>query len=378
MAKIAHTPKDVKKRRDAFEEKWKSFQGRMLDEEQIRKEVFTTLKIATLSTYFSKKRNPLFGYVNGEFSYTEEPFRQALSKAKADLSQFQMSESRVRRPMKLKFYSSELKVYDGNDKAWCHTCFLTYQEVQMKVERWMVEGSPFGSYIITPALQLPQEKPWIVTETYFFWVDLPRLLMDVALEYSLCKEEYSYHCRRLKVFNMDSTVFDESNITLSDNPKDWMSSIENYFLMMKKRYNDTIVLRDLDESFDAQEKERKIHELSILRNPANYDLRTQREIFIEFCKELNVNVEFKIERCTQLSEPSGWRTLGFFMVDGYVLYVEEFCYFNEKLNKCIIIPYYQRPENFFKLNGQIGLHALLGYLKQMPNLCRQMGNMLNL
>jgi hypothetical protein len=141
--------------------------------------------------------------------------------------------------------------------------------------------------------------------------------------------------------------------------------------MMKKRYNDTIILRDLDKSIDAQEKERKIHELSILRNPANYDLRTQRESFIEYCKELHVNVEFKIERCTQLSEPSGWRTIGFFMVDGYVLYIEEFCYSNEMLNKCIIFPYYQRPENIFKLNGQIGLHALLGYLKQMPNLCRQ-------
>lgn len=371
MAKIAHTPNDVKKRRAAFEERWKSFQGRMLNEEQIRKEVFTTLKIATLNTYLSKNGNPLCSYVNGEFSYTEEPFRQALSKAKADLSQFQMSESRVRRPLNLKSWNSELNVYKRNDKAWCHTCLLTYQEVQMKVERWTVEGSPFGSYIITPAQQLSCEKPWVVTETYFFWIDLPRLLMDVALEYSLCKEEYSYHCRQLKVFNMDFTVFDESSITLPDNPELWMPSIENYFLMMKKQYNDTIILRDLDKSIDAQEKERKIHELSILRNPANYDLRTQREIFIEYCKELHVNVEFKIERCTQLSEPSGWRTIGFFMVDGYVLYIEEFCYSNEMLNKCIIFPYYQRPENIFKLNGLIGLHALLGYLKQMPNLCRQ-------
>ncbi len=343
MAKIAHTPNDVKKRRAAFEERWKYFQGRMLDEEQIRGEVFTTLKIATLNTYFSKKRNPLFGYVNGKFSFTEEPFRQALSKAKADLTQFQMSETKVRKPLHQNFYSSELKVYSGNDKAWCHTCLLTYQEVQMKVERWMVEGSPFGSYIITPALQLPQEKPWVVTETYFFWIDLPRLLMDVALEYSLCKEEFNYHCRQLKVFNMDSTVFDESDITLTDNPEEWMPCIENYFLMMNKRYNDTV----------------------------SYAGLKHMEKFDDLCREMGVNVEYRIGKTIMLSDPSGERREGFFMVEGYVLYIEEFRYYTSSKDKYIIYPYHQHSEYSFTLNGRLGLHALVGYLKQMPALCRQ-------
>ena len=85
MAKIAHTQNDVKKRRATFEERWKAFQGNMYDEEQIRKAVFAPIKISSFNTYFCDQRNPLFGFENGVFSYTEEPFRQALIKAKADL-----------------------------------------------------------------------------------------------------------------------------------------------------------------------------------------------------------------------------------------------------------------------------------------------------
>lgn len=44
MAKIAHTQNDVKKRRATFEERWKTFQGNMYNEEQIRKEVFAPIK----------------------------------------------------------------------------------------------------------------------------------------------------------------------------------------------------------------------------------------------------------------------------------------------------------------------------------------------
>ena len=78
MAKIAHTQNDVKKRRATFEERWKAFQGNMYDEEQIRKAVFAPIKISSFNTYFCDQRNPLFGFENGVFSYTEEPFRQAL------------------------------------------------------------------------------------------------------------------------------------------------------------------------------------------------------------------------------------------------------------------------------------------------------------
>ena len=60
-----------------------------------------------------------------------------------------------------------------------------------------------------------------------------------------------------------------------------------------------------------------------------------------------------------------------FMVEGYVLYIEEFRYYTSAKNKCIIYPYHQRPEYSFTLNGSLGLHALVGYLKQMPDVCRQ-------
>ena len=45
MAKIAHTQNDVKKRRATFEERWKTFQANMYDEEQIRKAVYAPIKL---------------------------------------------------------------------------------------------------------------------------------------------------------------------------------------------------------------------------------------------------------------------------------------------------------------------------------------------
>ena len=95
-------------------------------------------------------------------------------------------------------------------------------------------------------------------------------------------------------------------------------------------------------------------------------------MFKDFCKEIGVNIQFRIGEGIHLTEPTGERRKTFFMVEGYVLYIEEFRHFTETKNKCIIYPYHQHPEFLFKLNGSLGLHALVGYLKQMPDLCRQM------
>ena len=43
MSKIAHTEKDVKKRREAFEENWKIFAGSLYNEEMIRNKIIRTL-----------------------------------------------------------------------------------------------------------------------------------------------------------------------------------------------------------------------------------------------------------------------------------------------------------------------------------------------
>ena len=348
MAKIAHTQNDVKKRRATFEERWKTFQANMYDEEQIRKAVYAPIKLNSLNIYFSKHRNPLFGFDNGVFSYTEEPFRQALVKAKADLSMFKMSERK-----------------DKNS----HGCFITYKDVEMHIWRWSVEGSPFGSYTVIPARQLPAEASWKIEESRFFWLNLPRLLMDVALEYSIRNEEFKYHLQHLKVFNMNTMVFDESNITLSDNPDEWMPTIENYFQMMKRRYNDGIRFADLCK--EHEEKQNPL--VNNLFPGVKNDPRTPKEKFCELCKEMDVGVEFKIGDVVRLTEPSGERREAFFMVEGYVMYVEEFDYYNST-NKYFIYPNRQHPEYSFALSGIIGLHALVGFLKQLPAICRHIEN----
>jgi len=348
MAKIAHTQNDVKKRRATFEERWKAFQGNMYDEEQIRKAVFAPIKISSFNTYFCDQRNPLFGFENGVFSYTEEPFRQALIKAKADLSLFKMSERK-----------------DMNS----HGCFITYQDIEMHIWRWSVGGSPFGSYTVIPARQLPVETIWKIEETKFFRLNIPRLLMDMALEYSIRNEEFKYHLQHLKVFNMNAAVFDESNITLSDNPDEWMPSIENYFLIMKKRYKDgdkdNITLVDF-------RKELREHWSSLINVPGVItDLRNPREKFHDLCNEMDISVEYEISDAVYFSYPCVERRDGLFKVDGYELYVEEFRYNTYMKNKCLIYPYRQHSEYSFTLNGSLSINALVGYLKQMPSLCRQ-------
>jgi hypothetical protein len=93
--------------------------------------------------------------------------------------------------------------------------------------------------------------------------------------------------------------------------------------------------------------------------------------FDELCREMDVNVEYRAGKYASFSDPSGERREGFFMVEGYVLYIEEFRYYTSAKNKCIIYPYHQHPEYSFTLYGSLGLHALVGYLKQMPEVCRQ-------
>jgi hypothetical protein len=260
------------------------------------------------------------------------------------------------------------KMSERKDKN-SHGCFITYKDVEMHIWRWSVEGSPFGSYTVIPARQLPAEASWKIEESRFFWLNLPRLLMDVALEYSIRNEEFKYHLQHLKVFNMNTMVFDESNITLSDNPDEWMPNIENYFQMMKRRYNDGIRFADL-----CKEHEEPPNPLvNILFPGVKNDPRTPKEKFCELCKEMEVNVEFKIGDVVRLTYPSGERREAFFMVEGYVMYVEEFDYYNST-NKYFIYPNRQHPEYSFALSGIIGLHALVGFLKQLPAICRHIEN----
>ena len=165
---------------------------------------------------------------------------------------------------------------------------------------------------------------------------------------------------------MDTTVFDESNIILSDNPDEWMSTIENYFLMMKKRYNDDISFEDF-----RQESKADSPLINIFYSGVKIDLRTLKEKFIDLCKEMDVDVEFEIGDAVRFAEPTRVRREGTFKVDGCEFYVEEFRYYTKEKNKCIIYPCHQHPEYSFTLNGSLSLKALVCYLKQMPFLCRQ-------
>ena len=354
MSKIAHTEKDVKKRREVFEENWKIFAGSLYNEEMIRNKIFTHIGYGSFGRYYGKLKNPLFGYENGSFVYAEDPLRKALGIVNGDQLHFKMTVSKSQKTLTGYEGDFQLKKYNNRKDTWCYVCLINYQDIQMEIERWSLDGDLYGMFLINPCTYMSCGI-MKVHESKFNVVDIPRMLKDMWQEYSLREEELKFQIKRLKLFNMHTAIFDESHVTSSNKPRKCMQDMENYLLLMKNRYRDPISTNDKN--------------------------LTERDKFVDFCKK-NVNVEFKIVRSVRIVGPRGsrllsclninMRTESFFVVDGCVLQIEEFYYSDHPtMNKCIIYPFSRHPRYSFTLHGLLGCHALVGLLKQLPELCRQ-------
>ena len=93
---LAHSEKDVQKRRAAFEEWFAVFNGHHFSLEGIKQKVNPDLEIKYLNYYlgesnkFSGKPNPIVCLTDGKFSFSEQGIRKALKEMGADLSLFKM------------------------------------------------------------------------------------------------------------------------------------------------------------------------------------------------------------------------------------------------------------------------------------------------
>ena len=90
---LAHSERDAQNRRASFEERFRYYSGHLRNLEQIKLKVNAELEVKYLKGYFGKAPNPIYGFINGKFSFSEQGLRKVLKKNGADLTLFKINVS---------------------------------------------------------------------------------------------------------------------------------------------------------------------------------------------------------------------------------------------------------------------------------------------
>ena len=341
---LAHSEKDAQKRRAAFEERFAVFNGHHFSLEGIKQKVNPDLEIKYLNYYlgesnkFSGKPNPIVCLTDGKFSFSEQGIRKALKEMGADLSLFKMDVQETAREADDCWH---LFAYKKRKNVYTQVCTLTYKSIEMEITRWYVKDSPFGVFEIMPAKQMMCYVPehcnrnnrlFILRDDEFYLLDLPTLLLDLALEYQLREEEITYHTKQLRITTMQTSVLDEDHITLA--------------------------------AIDEATKERIIKE----SERKGLDKEQTFKVLVQPWE-----VNFIFSETHHLTDPVGRQTVASFSVEGSEIIIDEALYDHARSkDRLIIFPNVKDRRFQLQISGSIGLHALVGYLKQMPALCQQM------
>ena len=406
MRKIAHTEKNAQKRRDSWPQTWSYYQVNRYGLKTIQKLTFGEIDSEKeLKDYLGKRVNPVFGFQDGEFFFDEKGLREALQAIKADPSQFRME---VQEYVNTEFSDTSsdfdygrrskeiLLFYRKREDVQTQTCILTYQNICMEIRRWNIKGSRVGTYEMMPIRQIPCTK-WVLTEAEFNWLDIPNLLKDLAMEYELCQEEFTYHSKQLRINSMEVSVMDEEHIsfvtideaaiekqikecetkqldkeqTFKVIVQPWMDSIRDYLLKMTNKYNDQFYVCNLHI-----EPKSGFVRLYGRQAKVTFVEKAPIELFIEQCKEKQVEVEYKFSKTNNLSDPARMNTHAWFKVKETEVEVEETLY-NSTPQKDMLVLFPNSKDRRFQveINGQIGFHALVSFLKLMPELCQQMDDL---
>lgn len=396
---LAHSEMDAQKRRDAFEERYNAYIGSGYDLDEIKKEVNKRLECKYLRFYlgesykFKNEPNPIVSFSDGKLQFTEQGLRAALKKKGADPELLKMDTAEI--PFEDDVYYASL--YFKRKDVMKQVCTITYDCIQMEIKRTYVKGSPFSHYTIIPAKEM-----WVncnvifesdlfnLTEQEFYFLDLATLLMDLALEYRLRQEEIAYHAKQMRILTMDTAVLDEENIPLEpiddttiessiaecsskgldcDNTfkaivQPWMDTISNYFVLMSNKYDDRFSLKD----FEIE----RISEFVPLYNTV-VRVGWPKKTVTEFCEGKEVVGEMVITAAKYLSNPSREQAIACFKVGDSEMIMDEMIYSSIGLKNTLAIFPNARVRRFrLDIKGSIGIHALVGYLKLMPALCKKM------
>lgn len=397
---LPHSKSDAQKRRDAFEERYNAYIGRGYDLDEIKRDVNKKLECKYLRFYlgesykFKNEPNPIVSFSDGKLQFTEQGLRAALKKKGGNPELLRMEVSEMSNEDD--FYNTSL--YYKRKDAMKQVCTITYDCIQMEIRRTYVKGSPYSHYTIIPA----KEIPWYttsgnyhihtleLTEQEFYFLDLATLLMDLALEYSLRLEEIAYHAKQMRILTMDTAVLDEEQIPLD--PIDdatiesiiaecsnkgidsgntfkaivhpWMDAISNYFMLMSNKYDDRFSLKDFE-----------IERISKFVPLYNTVVRVgwPKKTVTEFCEGKEVVGEIVITAAKFLSNPSREQAIACFKVGDSEMIMDEMIYSSTGLKNTLAIFPNARVRRFrLDIKGSIGIHALVGYLKLMPALCKKM------
>ena len=404
---LAHSEKDVQKRRAAFEEWSAVFNGHHFSLEGIKQKVNPDLEIKYLNYYlgesnkFRGKPNPIVCLTDGKFSFSEQGIRKALKEMGADLSLFKMDVQETAREADDCWH---LFAYKKLKNVYTQVCTLTYKSIEMEITRWYVKDSPFGVFEIMPAKQMMCYVPeycnrnnrlFILHDDEFYLLDLPTLLFDLALEYQLREEEITYHTKQLCITTMQTSVLDEDHITLAaidEATKEriikeserkgldkeqtfkvlvqpWMKAIHDYLVQMTGKYKDSVYMCNL--RIEPKENE-KVTYIYGRRAKVTFGVPPQIP-FKMLCDEKQVEVNFIFSETHHLTDPVGRQTVASFSVEGSEIIIDEVLYDHARSkDRLIIFPNVKDRRFQLQISGSIGLHALVGYLKQMPALCQQM------
>ena len=396
---LAHSKSDAQKRRDEFEEHYKTYSGHGYDLNRIKKDVNKELDLKFLRYYlgesykFKDESNPIVSFSDGKLQFAEQGLRAVLKKKGADPELLKIEIVEI--PFEDDVYNTSL--YFKRKDVLTQVCTITYDCIQMEIRRTYVKGSPYSHYIIIPAKEIPWRTTsgnyYIhaleLTEQEFYFLDLATLLMDLALEYSLRLEEIAYHAKQMRILTMDTAVLDEEQIPLdpiddatiesiiaecnnkgidSDNTfnaivQPWMDAISNYFMLMSNKYDDRFSLKDFE-----------IERISKFVPLYNTVVRGwPKKTVTEFCEGKEVVGEIVITATKFFSNPSREQAIACFKVGDSEMIMDEMIYSSFGLkNTLAIFPNAKERRFRLDINGSIGIHALVGYLRQMPALCKKM------
>ena len=396
---LAHSERDAQKRRDEFEEHYKTYSGYGYDLDEIKREVNKRLECKYLRFYlgesykFKNEPNPIVSFSDGKLQFTEQGLRAALKKKGTDPELLKMDIAEM--PFDDDVYYASL--YFKRKDVMKQVCTITYDCIQMEIKRTYVKGSPFSHYTIIPAKEM-----WVncnvifendlfnLTEQEFYFLDLATLLMDLALEYRLRQEEIAYHAKQMRIHTMETALLDEEQIPLdpiddatiesiiaecgnkgidSGNTfkaivQPWMDAISNYFMLMSNKYDDRFSLKDFE-----------IERISKFVPLYNTVVRVgwPKKTVTEFCEGKEVVGEMVITAAKYLSNPSREQAIACFRVEDAEMIMDEMIYSSIGLkNTLAIFPNASVRRFRLDIKGSIGIHALVGYLKLMPALCKKM------
>ena len=397
---LAHNECDAQKRRDAFEERYNAYIGSGYDLDEIKREVNKRLECKYLRFYhgesckFKNEPNPIVSFSDGKLQFTEQGLRTALKKKGADPELLKMDIAEM--PFDDDVYNSSL--YFKRKDVMKQVCTITYDCIQMEIKRTYVKGSPFSHYTIIPAKEMWvncnvnfESNLFNLTEQEFYFLDLATLLMDLALEYRLRQEEIAYHAKQMRIHTMETALLDEEQIPLdpiddatiesiiaecvnkgidSGNTfkaivQPWMDAISNYFVLMSNKYDDRFSLKD----FEIE----RISKFVPLYNTRVRGFWWYKNTVTEICEGKEVVGEIAITASKFLSNPSRQQNIACFKVGDAEMIMDEMIYSSFGLKNTLAIFPNARDRRFrLDIKGSIGIHALVGYLKLMPALCKKM------